>query len=50
MYNGLLCTRQKMVQRQLVARGIRDKRVLAAMEEVPRHLFVDEALWDEAYR
>lgn len=41
--------RQKMVQRQLVSRGIRDKRVLAAMEEVPRHLFVDEALRNEAY-
>lgn len=41
--------RQKMVQRQLVARGIRDTRVLEAMEEVQRHLFVDEALRDEAY-
>ncbi len=41
--------RQKMVQRQLVSRGIKDSRILAAMEEVPRHVFVDEALWDEAY-
>jgi protein-L-isoaspartate(D-aspartate) O-methyltransferase len=45
-YSGL---RQKMVQRQLVARGIQDSRVLSAMAEVPRHLFVDEALQDEAY-
>ncbi|MGB6067755.1 MAG: protein-L-isoaspartate(D-aspartate) O-methyltransferase [Desulfomonilaceae bacterium] len=41
--------RRLMVQRQLVARGIKDQRVLAAMEEVPRHRFVDEALQDEAY-
>jgi len=41
--------RRIMVQRQLVARGIMDRRVLAAMEEVPRHLFVDESLGPEAY-
>lgn len=41
--------RQKMVQRQLVARGITDARVLAAMGLVPRHLFVEEALRGEAY-
>lgn len=32
--------RKRMVKRQLVRRGIRDARVLAAMAEVPRHLFV----------
>lgn len=41
--------RRLMVQRQLVARGISDRRVLAAMEEVPRHLFVDESIRFEAY-
>ena len=41
--------RKMMVQRQLVGRGIRDPRVRAAMEEVPRLFFVDEALWNEAY-
>ena len=44
-----LTARRMMVQRQLVGRGVRDRRVLAAMEEVPRHFFVDEALWHEAY-
>src|SRR5262249_16752202 len=29
-----------MVQDQIVARGVRDPRVLAAMREVPRHLFM----------
>lgn len=41
--------RRLMVQRQLVARGIKDNRVLEAMGEVPRHRFVDEGLQDEAY-
>lgn len=38
-----------MVERQLKARGIKDKRVLAAMEKAPRHLFVDESMQDRAY-
>jgi len=38
-----------MVQQQLVARGIIDSAVLAAMREVPRHLFVEEVFLDEAY-
>jgi protein-L-isoaspartate(D-aspartate) O-methyltransferase len=44
-----VAARKKMVQQQLVARGIRDHRVLAAMEEVPRHLFVADHLRYEAY-
>ncbi len=41
--------RAKMVETQLIPRGIHDKRVLEAMNRVPRHLFVDEALKDQAY-
>jgi protein-L-isoaspartate(D-aspartate) O-methyltransferase len=41
--------RRKMVQEQLVARGIKDKRVLDAMLKVPRHLFMEEGLWHQAY-
>ena len=41
--------RTRMVEDQLVRRGITDARVLAAMRRVPRHLFVDEALRDRAY-
>jgi len=41
-------TRDRMVQR-LAEKGIRDPRVLKAMAEVPRHLFVDEALAHRAY-
>ncbi len=41
--------RHEMVKRQLEARGITDPNVLAAMRTVPRHLFVSEALMDQAY-
>jgi len=41
--------RRLMVQRQLRERGIRDERLLEAMERVPRHEFVDRSKWDEAY-
>jgi protein-L-isoaspartate(D-aspartate) O-methyltransferase len=34
--------RERMVANQLEGRGIRDARVLAALREVPRHLFVPE--------
>ena len=37
---GLSYQRQRMVHSQLRSRGISDPRVLAAMETVPRHLFV----------
>ena len=38
-----------MIEGQLVSRGIKDRRVLDAMRKVPRHMFVDEALADQAY-
>ena len=38
-----------MVERQLRRRGIGDERVLAAMGEVPRELFVPHSLRDRAY-
>jgi protein-L-isoaspartate(D-aspartate) O-methyltransferase len=41
--------REKMVREQLVPRGINDLRVLSAMRKVPRHWFMEEALWGEAY-
>ena len=41
--------RNEMVTKQIVARGINDPRVLSAMRSVPRHLFVSEAMMDQAY-
>ena len=34
--------RKKMVEQQIIARGVKDKKVLEAMESVCRHLFVPE--------
>jgi len=41
--------RQKMVETQIIARGVSDAAVIRAMSSVPRHLFVNEALADSAY-
>jgi protein-L-isoaspartate(D-aspartate) O-methyltransferase len=41
--------RKQMVENQLMVRGIKDERVLKAMEVVPRHLFVDKNLSTRAY-
>lgn len=41
--------RQDMVKYDIEARGIKDKKVLAAMLKVKRHLFVDPSLMDKAY-
>jgi protein-L-isoaspartate(D-aspartate) O-methyltransferase len=41
--------RRRMVARQIERRGIRDKRVLQAMREVPRHQFVPIAALPHAY-
>lgn len=41
--------RYLMVEEQLRARGIKDERVLKAMETVPRHMFVGEEIRDRAY-
>ena len=38
-----------MVKNQLMARGIKDERVLQAMGKISRHLFIQEALAGEAY-
>ncbi len=48
MDNEYQSLRQQMVD-TLVDRGIRDSKVLAAFRKVPRHLFLDEALWPQAY-
>jgi len=41
--------RWSMVESQLRQRGIRDERLLAAMNNVPRHEFVNQQNWNEAY-
>jgi len=41
--------REEMVRSQIEARGIRESLVLSAFRKVPRHLFVSEALREQAY-
>ena len=47
--DGYETARARMVEEQLVQRGVTDERVLAAMRRVPRHLFVEEPLRDRAH-
>lgn len=41
--------RNRMVEEQIVSRGVKDERVLEVMRKVPRHLFVPEGLIHQAY-
>jgi protein-L-isoaspartate(D-aspartate) O-methyltransferase len=41
--------RERMVAEQLVARGITEMRVINVMKDLPRHLFVEEAMASQAY-
>lgn len=45
-YKNLL---KEMVDNQIVSRGIRDERVIAAFKKVPRHLFIPEQYRDFAF-
>lgn len=42
--------RLKMVETQIRSRGIADPRVLAALEKIPRHIFVDGGIKEQAYQ
>ena len=46
---GFEGARERMVQTQLLDRGVHDPRVIHAMRKVPRHLFVEPALVNRAY-
>jgi len=41
--------RRRMVERQIESRGIHDTRVLAAMQDIPRHLFIPPPYDQNAY-
>jgi protein-L-isoaspartate(D-aspartate) O-methyltransferase len=41
--------RKRMVENQIVARGINDRRLIDAMMKVPRHIFVEEAMASQSY-
>ncbi len=50
MKNGYIKERERMVEVQIEARGVKDKKVLSAMRKVPRHLFVPENMRPYAYQ
>ncbi|MCH7760137.1 protein-L-isoaspartate(D-aspartate) O-methyltransferase [candidate division TA06 bacterium] len=41
--------KEMMVEEQLISRGVKEPRVTKVMKRVPRHLFVEKALWERAY-
>jgi len=41
--------REEMIERQIIARGVRNAGVIDAMRRVPRHLFVPEEIRHHAY-
>ncbi|MBN1561005.1 protein-L-isoaspartate(D-aspartate) O-methyltransferase [candidate division KSB1 bacterium] len=47
--DGYFERRQKMVEQQIVARGVSDECVIAAMRSLPRERFVPSAYSDRAY-
>ncbi len=49
MISDYVQARRRMVEEQLERRGISDLRVLRAMAEVPRHMFLEKELWEQAY-
>ena len=49
MTNDYLKARERMVRDQLLTRNITDQRVIEAMQAVPRHIFVEDALHAQAY-
>ncbi|MCK4556868.1 MAG: protein-L-isoaspartate(D-aspartate) O-methyltransferase [Candidatus Aminicenantes bacterium] len=50
MKNDFARKRERMVETQIEARGVKDDKVLEAMRKVPRHLFVPENMKLYAYR
>ena len=47
--NRFVKQRMRMVDTQIRARGIRDMRLLQVMQTIPRHLFVEEVMMEQAY-
>jgi len=50
MKDRFAALRQKMVETQIVSRGIEDPRLLEILRRLPRHLYVPEDRWEEAYQ
>ena len=44
-----LVPRKRMIYEQIMGRGITDQNVIRVMAKIPRHIFVDDALKNQAY-
>lgn len=44
-----IASREKMVREQIVSRGIKNQQVINVFRKVPRHKFIDQQYWKEAY-
>lgn len=47
--NDYVINRNRMVEEQIIGRGVKNGRVLNAFRQVPRHVFVNETLYHQAY-
>jgi protein-L-isoaspartate(D-aspartate) O-methyltransferase len=47
---GWTQSRMRMVEYQIAGRGVQDQRVLDAMREIPRHLFIPQEYRESAYQ
>lgn len=47
--NDFAWAREKMVQEQIIGRGIKDARVIEAIRKIPRHSFVDAGIVNRSY-
>jgi protein-L-isoaspartate(D-aspartate) O-methyltransferase len=50
MKNNFLEKRERMVDSQIETRGVKDRKILAAMRKIPRHVFVPENMKRYAYQ
>ena len=48
--DNFIIKRLHMVQTQLIDRGIKDQKVIEAMMQIPRHLFMPANAWKHAYK
>ena len=49
LQDNYVINRNRMVEEQIIGRGVKNERVINAMRSVPRHLFVEEAFLHQAY-
>jgi len=47
--NGYYIARKRMIDEQIRSRGVKSERVIKVMGQIPRHMFVPDALHNQAY-